>query len=90
MVDSRALKSEYVWPETVADRKCTYTFPPKVDAYMYTEYSTKTQWLVSRPAKAVFYKRFQVGKCSCFFYVPLTCQVWALFGCWFLLWGFCF
>ena len=35
MVDSRALQSEYVWPETVADRKCTYIFPPKVDAYMY-------------------------------------------------------
>ena len=29
---------------------------------------------MSRPAKAVFYKRFQVRKCACFFYVLLTCQ----------------
>ena len=41
MVDSRALQSEYVWTQTVADRKCTYgaysyapkwkgTFPPSM------------------------------------------------------------
>ena len=31
MVDSRALQSEYVWPDAY-----TYAeFPPKVDAYMY-------------------------------------------------------
>ena len=37
---------------------------------------------VSRPAEAVFYNRFQVGKCACFFYVLLTCQgvrfIWML------------
>ncbi len=37
---------------------------------------------MSRPAEAVFYKRFQVGKCACFFYVLLTCQgvgfIWVL------------
>ena len=34
MVDSRALQSKYVWPQTVADRKCTY------GAYSYASAST--------------------------------------------------
>ena len=41
---------------------------------VYHELKAHVQWLVSRPAEAVFYKRFQIGKCACFFYVPLTCQ----------------
>ena len=40
----------------------------------YHELKAHVQWLVSRIAEAVFYKRFQVGKCACFFYVLLTCQ----------------
>ena len=40
----------------------------------YHELKAHVQWLVSRPTEAVFYKRFQVGKFACFFYVSLTCQ----------------
>ena len=40
---------------------------------VYHELKAHVQWLVSRPAEAVFYKRFQVGECACFFYVSLTC-----------------
>ena len=38
------------------------------------ELKAHVQWLVSSPPKAVFYKRFEVGKCACFFYVLLSCQ----------------
>ena len=41
---------------------------------VYHELKAHVQWLVSRPAEAVFSKRFQVGKCACVFYVLFTCQ----------------
>ena len=40
----------------------------------YHELKAHVQWLVSRPADAGAYKRFQVGKCACFVYVSLTCH----------------
>ena len=40
----------------------------------YHELNAHIQWLVSRPADAESYKRFQVGKCACCVYVSLTCH----------------
>jgi len=41
---------------------------------LYHELKAHVQWIVSRPADAGAYKRFQVGKCACFVYVSLTCH----------------
>ena len=40
----------------------------------YHEVKAHVQWVASRPAEAEAYKRFQVGRCACFVYVPLTCH----------------
>ena len=49
---------------------------------VYHELKAHVHLLVSRPSEAVFYKRFQVGRCACFFYLSLTCQdvgfIWML------------
>ena len=44
------------------------------DFLAYHELKAHVQWLVLMPADAEAYKRFQVGKCACFFYVSLTCH----------------
>ena len=59
-----------IWHNSSASEKALQNY-----FLAYHEFKAHVQWLVSMPADAEAYKRFQVGKCACFFYVALSCHL---------------
>ena len=67
--EQRAASMKRIWHESFASEQTSQNY-----FLAFHELKPHVQWLVSRPADAGAYKRFQVGKCACFVYVSLTCH----------------